>query len=152
MNDQMFALMMIPHHEQAVEMSDLAESRTTNADVLALARQIRDAQAPEIAQMKTWTDDDAGDHMGHMDGTDRMDMDGMLTELQMSDLRRASGIEFDRLFLAGMIEHHKGAIDMAQMILKSKNEEVRTLGENIVRTQQEEIDRMRSLLDNLPKS
>lgn len=147
MNDQMFAVMMIPHHEQAVEMSDLALTRSTNPDVRALAQQIRDAQAPEIEQMRTWTDDDAGDHMDHMSGG----MSGMLSELQMSDLRTASGTEFDRLFLAGMIEHHQGAIDMADMILKSKNDEVRTLGENIVRTQQAEIDRMRVLLDTLKK-
>jgi uncharacterized protein (DUF305 family) len=73
----------------------------------------------------------------------------MLSKGQMAELRSANGVEFDRLFLEGMILHHEGAIDMAQMILKSKNDEVRTLGENIVKTQQDEIDRMRSLLDRL---
>lgn len=145
MNDQMFAAMMIPHHEQAIEMSDLALQRSSNPKVLALAEQIRRAQQPEIEQMKSWGATDTSDHTGHMD----MTMEGMLSASEMSALRSATDADFDRLFLAGMIAHHEGAIDMAQMILKSKNDEVRLLGENIVSTQQQEIDRMRALLSGL---
>lgn len=141
MNDQMFAAMMIPHHEQAVEMSELALTRSTNEELLALARQIRDAQEPEIDQMRSWGDTDMGDHAGH-----GMEMSGMLSDTEMDALRGATGSEFDRLFLAGMIAHHEGAIEMADMIIDSENDEVRALGESIRRTQQLEIDRMRVLL------
>jgi uncharacterized protein (DUF305 family) len=147
MNDQMFASMMIPHHEQAVEMSELALTRTTNPDVLALAEEIRDAQQPEIDQMKSWGGTDSADHMSH----GGMSMAGMLSASELANLRAANGPDFDLLFLNGMIAHHEGAIDMAQMIIKSKNDEVRTLGENIVKTQQAEIDRMRALIAALSK-
>jgi len=139
--DVMFVEMMIPHHQQAVVMSDLALERSTNADVRALAQQIRDAQAPEIEQMKTWGAT-GEEHMGHT-------MQGMLTDSEMSALEAARGAAFDRLFLEGMVQHHEGAIDMAQMILASKNTEARTLGENIVSSQTAEIERMRAILAGL---
>ena len=76
-------------------------------------------------------------------------MDGMLSDAEMAELAAATGTEFDRLFLEGMIKHHEGAIDMAQMVLASDNEEVRILGEQIVETQQAEITRMQELLGQL---
>lgn len=139
--DLMFAEMMIPHHQQAVVMSNLALERSTNADVRALALQIRDAQAPEIEQMKSWGAT-GEEHMGHT-------MQGMLSDDEMGALQAATGSTFDRLFLEGMIVHHEGAIDMAQMILASKHDEARTLGESIVSSQTAEIERMRSLLTSL---
>ena len=140
--DLMFAEMMIPHHQQAVVMSELALERSTNPEVRALAEEIRSAQAPEIEQMKSWgaTGDE---HMGHT-------MQGMLTEQEIQDLEASQGASFDRLFLVGMIKHHEGAIDMAQMVLASNNADVRTLGENIVSSQTAEIIRMRALLDAMP--
>lgn len=136
--DLMFAEMMIPHHQQAVEMSDLAMTRSTNPDVLALAEEIRDAQAPEIEQMRSWGAT-GEEHMGHQ-------MMGMLSDDELRQLADASGIDFDRLFLAGMIKHHEGAIDMAQMIVASKNPEVQSLGDSIVTSQTAEIERMRTML------
>ena len=136
--DIMFAEMMIPHHQQAVEMSELALATSTNPDIRALATEIRDAQAPEIEQMRAWGAT-GEEHMGHQ-------MMGMLSDAQMEALRAAEGKTFDRLFLEGMIAHHEGAIDMAQMIVGSKNTEARTLGENIVSSQTAEIKRMRELL------
>lgn len=144
--DLMFAQMMIPHHEQAIEMSTLAETRTTNPKVLALAGQIRAAQAPEIEQMKEWlaVSGSSDNDMGHMDhGMNQM---GMLDDAQMNALAAANGAAFDTLYLEGMIAHHLGAIDMAQMILGSANPEVKKLGENIVSSQQAEIDQMRKVL------
>lgn len=139
--DLMFAEMMIPHHQQALVMSEFALTRSTNPEVLALAKEISAAQEPEIEQMKSWGA--TGEmHAGHQ-------MDGMLSDDELAALEAASGVEFDRLFLEGMIKHHQGAIDMAQMVLSSENAEARTLGENIVATQQAEIERMQELLKTL---
>ena len=138
----MFAEMMIPHHEQAIVMSDIAFTNTTNPEILKLAQEIKDAQEPEIAQMKSWDGVDASTHMGHT-------MMGMLDEQEIANLRAATGKEFDRLFLEGMIKHHEGAIDMAEMIDDSKNSEVAELGKAIIATQTAEIKYMQSLLANL---
>ena len=137
--DIMFAEMMIPHHEQAIEMSDLAFSNTTNPDVLALAEQIRGAQEPEIELMKSWPGVDLGGHAGHT-------MMGMLDENEMEMLRVTTGADFDRLFLEGMIKHHEGAIDMAEMINDSRNPEVAKLGKAIIESQSSEIAAMKVLL------
>lgn len=147
--DLMFAQMMIPHHEQAVEMSTLAETRSTNPEVLALAKQIKAAQQPEIEQMQGWLDASGVsatemdmDHMGH-------GMGGMLSTEQMDALENASGAAFDKLYLEGMIEHHEGAIQMAHMITDSSNTEARELGDAIVKTQTAEIAKMKQLLTTL---
>lgn len=140
--DIMFAQMMIPHHQQAVDMSTLAETHSTNPEILALAKQIKDAQAPEIEQMTSWIDASGSSmNMGH-----DMGMGGMLSEEQMSDLENASGPAFDKLYLEGMIDHHEGAIVMAQMIVDSNNAEARQLGENIVTSQTAEIAQMKKML------
>jgi uncharacterized protein (DUF305 family) len=107
--------------------------------VLALATQIKNAQAPEIDQMKSWGGSHMGSHAGHM-------MDGMLTDEEMQMLSKAMGEEFDRLFLEGMIKHHEGAIEMAEMVVDSTNQEVSTLANAIIATQKEEIQRMKELL------
>jgi uncharacterized protein (DUF305 family) len=138
-NDQMFAQMMIPHHEQAIEMSKLALAISKDSEVLQLAEQIESAQGPEIEQMKSWGASDS-DHAGHA-------MDGMLSDSEMEELTKATGSEFDRLFLEGMIKHHEGAIEMAQMVLDSDNAKAAKLGKEIVRTQQAEINQMQDLLN-----
>ena len=103
----MFAQKMIPHHEQAVTMSELALTNTTNPEVLALATAIRDAQGPEITQMQSWLGDDAG-HDGH---NHDMEMGGMLTAEELETLVSLKGEAFDQYFLASMIAHHEGALD-----------------------------------------
>lgn len=141
-SDIMFAQMMIPHHQQAVEMSTLAETRASSAEVKKLAAQIKAEQAPEIAQMTKWlTDSNSPTSMGH-----DMGMNGMLDDDQMRALEAASGAEFDRLYLQGMIEHHKGAIQMAQMVINSSNAEAKVLGTAIVDSQSKQIQYMESLL------
>ena len=141
-NDIMFAQMMIPHHQQAVDMSTLAETRSTNPEILALALQIKDAQAPEIKQMTAWLESaGAGMDMGH-----DMGMGGMLTDEQMTALSNASGAEFDKLYLQGMIAHHEGAIQMAQMIVGSNNAEAKELAAAIISSQTAEIEKMKTLL------
>ena len=139
-DDQMFAAMMIPHHEQAIQMSELALLNSNEPEILALANEIKAAQGPEIEQMKNWGSSMMGSHAGHM-----MD-EGMLSDDEMAQLKDAKGAEFDRLFLEGMIKHHQGAIEMADMIMDSANEEAALLGKNIVESQSAEIERMRQLL------
>ena len=135
----MFAAMMIPHHEQAIELSDLALLNSTDPEIKALAADIRAALAPEIAQLKSWGLSDAGSHPGHV-------MDGMLSDDEMQKLSAAKGSGFDRLFLEAMIKHHQGAREMAEMVLESKNAVAATLGRSIVETQAAEIEKMRLLL------
>ncbi len=142
-DELMFASMMIPHHSQAVTMSDLALANTTTPEILSLAAAIRDAQAPEIAQMQSWLDqsDYSGSHAGHMD------MAGMLSDKELAELASAKGTTFDRLFLEGMIAHHEGAIDMISMIKDSTNSEVKKLYTDILTSQSAEIEAMKALLN-----
>ena len=140
--DIMFAQMMIPHHQQAVDMGTLAETRALSPDVKSLAAKIKSEQAPEITQMKGWlADANASMDMGH-----DMGMGGMLTDEQMTALKNAKGTEFDRLYLEGMIAHHKGAIHMAQMVVDSSNAEASALGKAIIESQTKQITFMESLL------
>jgi uncharacterized protein (DUF305 family) len=138
-DDINFAEMMIPHHEQAIEMSEIALLNTTNPEVLKLAQQIKDAQSPEIDFMKSWKGVRTSTHAGHM-------MEGMLSESELSDLREAKEKDFDKLFLQGMIKHHEGAIVMAQDVAESKNKEVVNLSAAIIAAQKLEITAMKELL------
>jgi uncharacterized protein (DUF305 family) len=141
-NELMFASMMIPHHSQAVTMSELALSNSTNPEVLALATAIRDAQGPEITQMQSWLDEsNYSESESHS-----MDMGGMMSEEDLATLASAKGAAFDRLFLEGMIAHHEGAIQMAEMVKDSTNSEVKMLFTNIVASQSAEIEAMKALL------
>jgi uncharacterized protein (DUF305 family) len=137
--DLMFAQMMIPHHQQAIEMSDLALANSDNSEVRDLAKKIRAEQDPEIELMKSWSDASMGSHAGHM-------MDGMLSDDEMSELKSAQGAEFDRRFLEGMIKHHEGAIEMADDVVDSKNIEVSQLAKSIIAAQRAEIEYMKELL------
>ena len=138
-SDINFAEMMIPHHEQAIEMSDIAFKNTTNPEVLQLAQEIKDAQAPEIDLMKSWSGVKESTHAGHM-------MDGMLSEDELNALREASDAEFDQLFLQGMIKHHQGAIEMAMDVKDSKSKLVADLSAAIIKQQEIEIAAMNELL------
>ncbi|MFC4224580.1 DUF305 domain-containing protein [Lysinibacter cavernae] len=148
-NDVMFAQMMLPHHEQALEMSAIVlETPGVDARVTELAQQIAAAQGPEIDQLTQWLSDwgvdaGAGDHSGH-------GMAGMLTEDDLAQLRDADGPATSILFLEQMIEHHVGAVDMAEPLLSNgENAEVRALAQNVVSSQNDEIDTMRTLLAEL---
>ena len=137
--DISFAEEMIPHHEQAILMSEIALTNSTSDEILALARDIKAAQAPEIEAMGGWTGVNPSNHMGHM-------MDGMLSDEQIQLLRDSEGVTFDRLFLEGMIAHHQGAITMAQKVLDSKNKKVADLAAAIIDTQEKEIAFMQELI------
>jgi uncharacterized protein (DUF305 family) len=121
---------MIMHHAQAVEMTALIESHTTNKDLSLLGARISHSQSEEIKFMRRWLDargepTELPMKMGamNMSGMDMSGMDmskhemlmpGMLTKAQMDALRNAKGKEFDRLFLTGMIQHHGGALTMVK--------------------------------------
>jgi uncharacterized protein (DUF305 family) len=148
--DVMFAQGMIPHHQQAIEMADMALDPEVGAGaaVVDLAARIKAGQDPEIAQMTTWLKDwgqpiatDTSD--GHMmDG-----IDGMLSADEMKDLATRRGDEFDTSWMEGMIRHHEGAITMAEDVAANgKQPEVKALAEQIVAAQRAEIDEMRAQL------
>jgi uncharacterized protein (DUF305 family) len=148
-NDQdvMFAQMMLPHHEQAVEMSDMfiAKGDSVDSDVLALAETIKDEQGPEIDQLTTRLDDWGQDTSASMDHS----MDGMMSESDMTALDDAEGAEASRLFLEQMTEHHKGAVDMAQQEVDGgENPDAVEMAKNIVETQTAQIDQMDALLSS----
>ncbi|GHC74811.1 lipoprotein [Nocardiopsis terrae] len=141
--DVEFAQMMIPHHEQAVTMADLAGSRA-GEEVRALSEEIRDAQGPEIEQMETLLDAWGA---GTGDGTDHSGMAGMLSEEQMSELETAEGEDFDTLFLEYMVLHHEGAVDMARTELdEGVDPEALELAEEIIAAQESEIELMNEML------
>jgi uncharacterized protein (DUF305 family) len=148
--DAMFAQMMIPHHQQAVEMSTLAETRASSPEIKELAAEIKAAQQPEIDQMTAWLEEWG---MPVMSGMDAMDehgghgMSGMLTSEQMQQLEDSQGPEFDRLFAEFMIFHHEGAIDMAEDVVDSKDPRVAALAAEIIATQAEEIVQLQAFLD-----
>jgi uncharacterized protein (DUF305 family) len=140
--DLMFAQMMIPHHQQAVDLGAIALNGEASPEVLALAKQIADHQTHEIEHMQAWLDAaGASEHMGH-----DMAMDGMLTQAQLDALKAAKGSEFDRLFLEGMIAHHEGAISMAKDVVDSKNPDVAEMATAVIETQTAEIEYMKELL------
>lgn len=152
-DDVMFAQMMIPHHEQAVELADIALDPAVGASyaVKVLAAQIKGAQDPEIAMMKsllsTWGKSTAMD--SSMDHGDMMS--GMLSADDVANLATLRGAEFDRAWTEAMIAHHEGAIEMALDVqLNGANMAVKTLADAIVTGQEAEIDEMKRLLAKNP--
>ena len=149
--DVAFAQSMIPHHEQAIEMAELAADRAESAEVKQLAAGIKAAQGPEIEQMNAWLDQWGQDATpsGGMDHGDmgHGDTGGMMTEDDMTMLENAGGTEFDRMFLEMMVEHHEGAIDMARTELADgENPDAIALAQQVETDQEAEIDKMKQLL------
>ncbi|MGV0108940.1 DUF305 domain-containing protein [Arthrobacter sp. CP30] len=151
--DVMFAQMMIPHHRQAVEMSEMILANDgIDSQVTDLATTIKDAQGPEIETMAGWLKawGESMEPEGGMEGHDMGSMGGMMSEEQMSELESAESVEASRMFLESMTAHHEGAIDMAQdEIDHGQNPDPVELAETIVKTQQAEIDQMQQLLSTL---
>jgi uncharacterized protein (DUF305 family) len=150
--DVMFAQMMLPHHQQAIEMSDIILAKDDiPADVTALAEEIKAAQGPEIAQLTNWLEQweepiEAQDgHGGH----DMSMMEGMLSDDEL-ELSQAQGVDAARMFMEQMIAHHQGAIAMAEDEVESgRYQPAVELAQTIIDTQQQEIDTMRDLLTSL---
>ena len=173
--DVAFAQGMIPHHQQAIEMSDmLIGKQGIDPEVIKLANAIKAAQGPEITTMQGWLSEwgvsatpapttgmsgmpghDMGDGTTmpgtSMPGTSMPGMDaggghGMMSAEDMTALQNAEGAEASRLFLTQMIQHHEGAITMAQTEIKDgKFPAAIEMAKSVVSTQQQEIDTMKSL-------
>ena len=142
--DAVFLEQMIPHHRQALDMAELASTRASSPAVVSLAQRIAAAQAPEILVMADWLVDHDLAVPETMEG---MQMQGMLSEDQMTALADADGADFDRLFLTGMIQHHEGAVAMALTVLTDGDDQrVNEIASDVNAGQSAEIARMRSLL------
>lgn len=150
--DVTFLQEMIPHHAQAIAMSTMAAQQASSARVKDFAARVKDAQQPEIDQMRGWLRDwkAAVPKTGDATTTDEGDsgaMPGMMSANQMSNLGQATGPEFDRMFLRMMITHHQGAVTMAKSELTTGHDpETRKLAQRISDTQQREIMEMKALL------
>lgn len=142
---------MIGHHSQALEMTALIPERTAKREMLLLGQRISVSQADEIEMMKTWLRkrgaEIPSEHAHHMPGGM---MPGMLTTEQMAELAAAKGEAFDQLFLKGMIQHHQGALDMVDELIKTpgaaQEGDINAFAADVDSDQRMEINRMRALL------
>jgi uncharacterized protein (DUF305 family) len=158
--DVRFVQGMIAHHRQALAMTALVPARSSRQDIRLLAERIEVSQQDEIAQMRRWLGrrgesvPGADAHHGHHDASARPAMPGMLTAEEMARLEKASGADFDRLFLELMIKHHEGALAMVKALLATpgaaQETETFQLASDVDADQRAEIRRMRALLDALP--
>jgi uncharacterized protein (DUF305 family) len=167
--DVRFMQGMIGHHAQALAMTALIPARTSRQDIRSLGQRITVSQRDEIAMMRQWLTDrhqqvptsdvlhdhQAADHSMNMPGMAMSDtlMPGMLTAEQLSELAKANGDEFDRLFLKDMIRHHEGALVMVASLLgttgSAQEAEVFRFASEVDSDQRAEIARMNALLDRL---
>ena len=155
-----FASDMIQHHAQALQMVDLTLGRKLDAEVVTLTEQIRTAQAPEIEKMADWLEDwdqpvpeTSRDHANahaqeHGESVEMdTDMPGMLSAKELESLESTSGPEFQTMWLEMMIEHHEGAVEMAEaQVEEGSNAKAVALAEDIISTQEREISTMQDLL------
>jgi uncharacterized protein (DUF305 family) len=161
--DVMFAHMMIPHHQQAIQMSDVILSKQgIDPRVVELAKQIKAAQGPEIERMQGWLSQWGAPGMTGMPGMNGMPgnppsghegmpgMDGMMSAADMQALQNAQGVAASKLYLTQMITHHQGAIAMAQNEIKNGQfSDGVAMAQSIASSQQKEIDTMNQILSSL---
>jgi uncharacterized protein (DUF305 family) len=151
--DQQFIDMMVPHHQAAVEMAEVAVMRAEHQEIRSLAVGISQSQAAEISQMKAWRQAWYGS-----DQTPSMDQMPMLHDMpqtgamvmtmnmaqEVQTLRNAPE-PFDRAFIDAMIPHHQSAIDAAQLAqARAVHQEIKDLARAIISAQQSEIDQMQA--------
>ncbi|WP_314220674.1 DUF305 domain-containing protein [Streptomyces zaehneri] len=155
--DVSFAQGMVPHHQQALEMAELAADRASSAGVKGLASRIEKAQGPEIRTLGGWltswgedvptSSDSTTESMPGMDHSAGSAMPGMMDGSDMDDLDKASGTDFDTMFLTMMIDHHEGAVAMATTEKgKGLYGPATAMADSIISTQTEEIAEMKKLL------
>ena len=155
--DVAFMQGMIGHHAQAIEMTDLLETRTKSDGMRRLAERIEVSQTDEIRMMQHWLRDRGhplpDPHAHHAPGATLMP--GMLTPDDMAKLAAADGPAFDRLFLTFMIRHHQGALVMVKTLRSSpgagQESEINRFASDVDADQRMEIDRMAAMLASLPK-
>lgn len=152
---------MIHHHAQAIQMAQMASTHGAGQGIQTLCQRIIISQRDEIALMQRWLRDnnepapEANPNGMTMPGMDHvMLMPGMLTPEQMSALDQARGIQFDRLFLSGMIQHHEGALAMVETLFASygaaQDELIYKFASDTFADQSSEIDRMQKTLAAMP--
>ncbi len=153
--DVSFAQDMIPHHQQAIEMTKMVTGRSSTPEVEALARRIQAAQDPEIETMSGWLrswgeDVPSSTGMGGHGDHGSMSMPGMMSSEDMNALMAKRGTDFDRTFLEMMTMHHQGAIEMARTEqAEGSHGPAKDLAGRIATDQQAEIDQMAALLTKL---
>ncbi len=138
----MFAQMMIPHHQQAVLISQWELKQGLNPEVKNLALKIIKEQTPEISQMKKWIESSVS--MGHMGP-----MSGMVSQKNLKLLKSSKGKKFDLLYLGDMTSHHLGAISAAKPFVNDSNSEVAKLCKSIVKNQQAELNQIKVLISKI---
>ncbi|MBL1109072.1 DUF305 domain-containing protein [Streptomyces sp. 5-8] len=146
--DVAFAQGMVPHHRQALEMARLAAGRASSAQVKDLAARIEKAQDPEIRTMTGWlTAWGEQVPMAGMDHSGHSGMSGMMSDADMTALKKATGKDFDTRFLSLMVRHHQGAVEMAATEKdKGRSGAAKAVADDIVTAQNAEIKEMRQLL------
>jgi uncharacterized protein (DUF305 family) len=154
--DVSFATMMILQHTQAMAMVDLALKQAVDAKVKALAPKIKEGDAPELARMSGWFTSvgnvvPSGAHDMSMPGMEAKPQ-GVVSAKEMTDLGKATGSGFDRMWLQLMIRHHQGAVDMARTELtKGGSPDAKQVAQSIIDRQSAEIATMTSILTGLPQ-
>ena len=142
MNEIMFAQGMIPHHQQAIDMSNMALKNGASPEVTKLAKEIIASQGKEISQLKYWlTATKSSMTMGH-----DMGMGGMLTKKDLIALNKLKGSKFNTAFLKAMIAHHEGALEMVALLDGTENAEAKKIAGDILKGQSAEITFMKKLL------
>ena len=147
---------MIGHHAQAVEMTDLLQTRTERPEMKTLAHRIELSQVDEIRMMQDWlTSRGQFAPEQHAHHGEHVMMPGMLMPEQMQQLAAASGAAFDRLFLEGMINHHRGALTMVEELLKkpgaAQESEIFGFVADVEADQGAEIARMSAMLQEFTR-
>ena len=149
-DDLVFVKNMIPHHQQAIDLSAMVPERSTNPEVVGMAEQISVAQQPEINAMRVFLvqwNENPQDDTSHGGGGGHAPMQGMVDDATMDRLQTLKGEEFDNLWLESMISHHQGAIEMAKAELANgQNVDVKGMAQTMVDTQQGEIGQMKQML------
>lgn len=142
--DTMFAQMMIPHHAQAIQMSDIMLAKMgLDPKIVSLVTDIKAAQGPEIEKMTGWLT--SWGEATKMSGSHAMN--GMLSSTELDQLAAAQGAEAGKLFLEQMIAHHDGAVEMAaEAVRDGKSADVIALAKSIVASQETEIKVMKEML------
>lgn len=142
MNEIMFAQGMIPHHQQAIDMSNMALKNSASAEIKKLAKGIISAQQKEISQLKYWlTATKSSMTMDH-----DMGMSGMLSKSDLAALKKQKGSKFNAAFLKAMIAHHKGALEMVAILDGTQIIEAKMISADIQKGQSDEITVMKKLL------
>ncbi|GAB3720450.1 DUF305 domain-containing protein [Amycolatopsis oliviviridis] len=144
--DITFSQQMVPHHQQSIQVANLAAERSASEYVKATAAKIVKAESAEVQTMTAWLQSwnaavlPAAGHAGHA-------MPGMITEGQVASLQNLTGAEFDKTWLPLMAEHLRNGVTMAKTVLSSgEHAETKALAQEIVENQSAAIDEITAQL------